>query len=57
MSLHEGIPSLWEIAEQFDNADRYGANEDSPEGACYIILSDTLTRRVASLLRSYGSPS
>ncbi len=40
-----------EIAAALDRADRQGAATDEPEGARFIVMSDTLARQWAALLR------
>ena len=39
------------LARQLDNARRLGAPEDVPEGARYIMVSDTSTQEIAERLR------
>jgi len=39
-----------EMIEMFRNAPRMGASEDTPEGARYIIISDTLANNCADTL-------
>ena len=40
-----------EIADAMDKAERMGASKDEPEGVRYIIISDTLAKQWASILR------
>ena len=40
-----------EIAEALETAERMGAERDEPEGVRYIVISDTLARRWADVLR------
>jgi hypothetical protein len=43
---------LIELAKELDNAHRFGARTDEPEGAREIHISDTLARQVAERLRA-----
>lgn len=43
--------ALREVCAIFDQADRDGANEDTPEGVRYIQISDTLANRISSKLK------
>ena len=38
--------TLWEISTAIKRAERMGADEDSPEGARYIQISETLARQL-----------
>lgn len=49
--------TLSAIAAGLDRAARFGATEDDPEGARYIVLSDTLARQIASDLRRHEAKS
>jgi hypothetical protein len=42
---------LLELAEELEGAKRLGASVDAPEGACYLVISDTLARQVSQRLR------
>lgn len=44
---------LAQLANDFDNASRFGSEEDVPEGERYIVMSDTLARQIATELREY----
>ncbi len=51
------IKVLDEIADSLDKADREGADKDTPEGARYIIMSDTLARQIAETMRQVSQES
>jgi hypothetical protein len=42
---------LMMLAEELDRAERHGAIRDEPEGTRYVLISDTLARRLANDLR------
>ena len=42
---------LYQLADDFENADRLGADTDEPEGNRYIQMSDTVTKLIAERLR------
>jgi hypothetical protein len=42
---------LLELARSLDEAERFGADEDEPEGARWIQLTDTLAKQISSQLR------
>jgi hypothetical protein len=42
-----------EIIEILKNAHRHGAEKDEPEGARYIVISDTLANRLVKELKEY----
>jgi len=46
------------LAQGLDDAERFGQSEDAPEGTCYVQLSDTLAKMIASTLREIvGRPT
>lgn len=45
-----------QAAKALDDMPRHGTLEDKPEGTRYIMLSDTLARRLADLLRGKRTP-
>lgn len=47
---------LRQVAEMLEESPRLGQPEDKPEGARYIVLSDTLARQIAAKLRAYSEP-
>jgi len=51
LCLKRAKPLSEEIADALDLAGRCGSETDEPEGSRYIIVSDTLARRWARLLR------
>lgn len=44
---------LREYADLFDKAERFGSDQDAPEGARYIRVSDTLARQMSKDLRDF----
>ena len=42
---------LERVADALDQAVRQGAAEDNPEGTRYIVISDTLAKKMASDIR------
>lgn len=46
---------LTALADGLDAAPRHGADTDEPEGARYVLLSDTLARAVAGQLRGLAT--
>lgn len=44
---------LKDIANALDVARRMGEEKDEPEGMRYIILSDTLAKKISETLRGY----
>lgn len=48
MAMANSKARMFEIADSLDKADRLGASEDIPEGARYIMMSDTLARGIAA---------
>jgi hypothetical protein len=42
---------LTRIADEFDRAPRLGSDEDVPEGSRYLMVTDTLARELARVLR------
>ena len=51
----EGVDSLRSLLVEFvnalDNARRFGAERDEPEGARYVQISDTLAKRLSRVIR------
>lgn len=43
------------VADALDAAERQGERTDEPEGARYVVLSDTLARRIADGLREWST--
>jgi len=47
--------TLAETAEALETASRQGAAEDRPEGARFIVMSDTLATEIAAAIRRIDS--
>lgn len=48
---------LSDIAKLLDEAYRFGAEKDDPEGARHIVLSDTVAKDIARILREHTCAS
>lgn len=51
MITEDNISYLAQLADELDTAQRCGGPDDEPEGARFIIMSDTLARKIAKRLR------
>lgn len=47
------MKNLSDISDAIDNAERFGMNDDNPEGVRYIKISDTLAKEISDILRRY----
>jgi hypothetical protein len=45
--------TIYDVIEVLEKADRMGTERDTPEGSCYIKISDTLANEMAGALKAH----
>jgi hypothetical protein len=54
-AVFDSTPTLArKLADELDQAVRYGRPTDTPEGSRYVSVSDTFAKQIAAALRSMG---